>query len=350
MTEKKHRNIPVFVVHEGCPHACVFCDQKTITQTVSLSAEEHYKRITSSFSPSDEYSTQIAFFGGSFTAIDRDRMISLLEMGKRLISEGYAESIRLSTRPDAVGDKIIEILKKYPVKSVELGIQSMSDKVLSATERGHDAACSESAMRRVKAAGFELTGQMMTALPLSSPEDEIMTAEAISRCGADCARIYPTVVLPGTELSRMEARGEYVPSTLEETVSRVCGAYGVFTKNRVRVLRVGLCANEDVHRGENDAGDRYHEAIGELVLSELAKRRMDALLSEKLSEKGALDGLTAIFFTDEKSVSRASGYRRANKTFLKQKYRLRDIKIQTTGEEIIVPENFGIAGVQILCG
>lgn len=352
--QKKHRNIPVFVSHEGCPNACVFCNQKTITGQVPKSAEEYHEEIHRDFSPDENYETQIAFFGGSFTAIDRDRMISLLEMGKRIVNEGIAESIRLSTRPDAVGDDILDILRKYPVKNIELGIQSMSDKVLRITKRGHEANQSLDAMRRVVSAGFELTGQMMTSLPASTPEDEIMTAELICRCGASSSRIYPTVVLPGTELFSMKEKGEYISSSLEDTVSRASRVYEVFAKNNVRVLRIGLCSNEDVRRPDGDDGSFYHEAIGEHVISRACRNRMEKLLTEALSKN--VDTVknekkkTAVFYVSPKYISPAAGYKKANKNYFTEKYGLCEIKLQTAGEEAtVVPENFGIARVQILC-
>ena len=352
--QKKHRNIPVFVSHEGCPNACVFCNQKTITGQIPKSAGEYYEEIHRDFSPDENYETQIAFFGGSFTAIDRDRMISLLEMGKRIVDEGIAESIRLSTRPDAVGDEILEILKRYPVKNIELGIQSMSDKVLKITKRGHVAQQSFDAMNRVVAAGFELTGQMMTSLPSSTPEDEIMTAELICKCKASSSRIYPTVVLPGTELYSMKTRGEYISSSLEDTVLRASRVYEVFARNNVRVLRVGLCSNEDVRRPEGDDGSFYHEAIGEHVISRACRNRMEDILINALSKD--VDELskekkkTAVFYVSKKYISPAAGYKKANKNYFTSKYGLCDIRMQETEEEeALVPENFGIARVQILC-
>jgi len=347
--DKRHRNIPVFVSHEGCPNGCVFCNQKTITGQVPKSAEEYYNEIQRDFSIDPTFETQIAFFGGSFTAIDRKRMISLLQMGKRIVEEGIAESIRLSTRPDAIDDEILSILKEYPVKNIELGIQSFSDKVLSASKRGHTAAQSSRAMELIVKSGFELTGQMMISLPSSTPDDEIMTAKEICRHGASSTRIYPTVVLPGTELYKMKERGEYSVTSLEDTVRRSADVYSVFIKNGVKVLRIGLCANEDIKRTEGDEGEFYHEAIGELVISRACRNRMEELLKEKIS--GKEEGkITAVFTVKPEFISAASGYKRANKIYFTEKYGLDEIRFVTAEEgKIIVPEDFGIAGVQILC-
>ena len=190
----KHINIPVFVPHIGCPHDCAFCDQKVITGHTSFDINEARREIENFLSGADilHDELEIAFFGGSFTGIGEPLMSDLLEMAESYVKTGAVSSIRLSTRPDYIDENILDTLKKYSVKTIELGIQSISDKVLLSSHRGHTAADSERACRLIKKYGFDLVGQMMVGLPFSTEEDEIKTAEFISDMGAVASRIYPT--------------------------------------------------------------------------------------------------------------------------------------------------------------
>ena len=201
---KRHRNIPVFIPHLGCPHDCIFCNQRTISGSKKFdrsSVVSVIESVLETISDGDE--TEIAFFGGSFTGIDRGDMIYLLDTAQKYVDDGRVESIRLSTRPDYIDNEILDILAHYSVKTIELGIQSLSDEVLRVCERGHSAECAINACKMVKEANFLLVGQMMVGLPSSTAEDERATAEEICRLGADGARIYPTVVLNSTALHKM---------------------------------------------------------------------------------------------------------------------------------------------------
>jgi len=199
---KKHINIPVFIPHLGCPNQCVFCNQKTISGVMEFDPSQVDRIITEALSTIDISSSdvEIAFFGGSFTGIDYSLMCELLSIAYSYVKKGSVSSIRLSTRPDYIDDRILNTLKKYGVKTVELGLQSVSEKVLQTCKRGHTALDAEKACRLIREYGFELVGQMMIGLPGSSLEDEMNTAEFILRNGASGARIYPTVVLQQTEL------------------------------------------------------------------------------------------------------------------------------------------------------
>ena len=251
---KKHRNIPIFVPHLGCPNTCVFCNQRKISgcekadfSSVSNEIEEALSTIP------DGTDVQIAFFGGSFTGIDRSDMIYLLETAKKFIDGGRVESIRLSTRPDYIDEEILDILSRYGVKTVELGIQSMDDAVLSASGRGHTAAQTEHACSLITSRGFELVGQMMTGLPSSTLEAELYTAKRICEMGATGARIYPTVVFKGTELHSMMERGEYESRELERVVDEGAAVLAVFIENGVSVIRVGLQSSELLTEGSETA-------------------------------------------------------------------------------------------------
>ena len=251
--KKRHINIPIFIPHLGCPNDCVFCNQRTISGKLSFEPsqvipeiEHALSTIPDGVSAYDGVSTEIAFFGGSFTGIDRNLMIELLDIAQKYVDDQKVSSIRLSTRPDYINEEIIGILKKYSVKTVELGIQSTDPKVLQASKRGHSVSDTVNACKMVKNAGFELVGQMMVGLPESTAESEIKTAMDICSMGADAARIYPTVVFRKTELCRMAEMGEYTPLSDEEAVQRTKNVLSVFDKNNIPCIRIGLCASENL--------------------------------------------------------------------------------------------------------
>ncbi len=208
--------------------------------------------------------SQIAFFGGSFTAIDRARMEALLEVANEYIDKGVAESIRISTRPDCINEEILKLLAKYRVRNIELGVQSTSDRVLAASSRGHTAKSSFESARLITENGFTFGGQMMVGLPDSTLEDELQTARDIVSMGASEARIYPTVVFEDTKLCDMAENGEYMPLTLESAVERAAKCYKIFLDSGVKVLRIGLHASENLKNARYGAN---HPSIGELVKS-----------------------------------------------------------------------------------
>ena len=319
----RHINIPVFIPHLGCPNACVFCNQRSISGHMTFdpsSVEREIDEALSTVSADDE--CEIAFFGGSFTGIDRALMVELLEKAQKYIDMGRVSSIRLSTRPDYINDEILDILSRYGVRTVELGLQSLSDRVLIASGRGHDAACAERACRAIKARGFELIGQMMIGLPMSDTESEMMTAKKIIELGADGARVYPTVVFKDTVLADMTYSGSYFPLTDEEAVERTANVLDIFDRAAVPCIRVGLCASENLSDEECVVAGANHSAIGEMAMSELYFRRLCGEL-----DKIDIDGGELTVFVSRGSVSKAVGQKKRNKIKISEKYGITRIKV-----------------------
>lgn len=329
--KKKHANIPIFIPHLGCPNNCVFCNQRSISGHMSFDEKtvpEEIERALSTIESSDgKTETEIAFFGGSFTGIDRGLMISLLETAYSYVESGRVESIRLSTRPDYIDEEILDILKKYGVKTVELGLQSMSEKVLLASKRGHSREQAERACRLIKKYGFELIGQMMIGLPGSGEQDETETAERICELQADGARVYPTVVFYDTELCDMAERGEYEPLTDEAAVMRTKNVLRVFDKYGVPCIRVGLCASENLSSEDRVYGGANHSAIGELAMGELFYDKMCSLI-EDLPDEGDKN---IVFYVPLGATSKAVGQKKKNINRIKDKYfvkkHIRSVKI-----------------------
>ena len=311
----RHYSIPIFVPHEGCPNTCLFCNQRKISGKTKFSLDTVRDEIDTCLSTIPEGSdVQIAFFGGSFTAIERDLMLSLLEISDSYVEKGLAGSVRLSTRPDAVGEEILEILSHHNVLDVELGIQSLDDNVLLKNARGHNAETAIEAMKRVAQHGFILTGQMMTGMYSATSESEIMTAEAIVSCGAKSTRIYPTVVFRETGLERLVESGEFVPLTLEESIERTYEVYKVFKNAGLKILRIGLCSTDGV-RGD-DAISVYDEAMGERILSRDRRDLLDGYIQTLDFKAGDLVEIPVL----KRDISASVGFKRENKIYLENKY------------------------------
>ncbi len=267
---KRHINVPVFIPHLGCPNCCVFCNQRTISGVSDFKLESVREIIEQTLSTvNDNDECEIAFFGGSFTGIDRELMLSLLEIANEYRLSGRVNSIRCSTRPDYIDDEVLDILETYEVGTIELGLQSYSDKVLGLCKRGHGFEDEKRACKLIISRGFSLVGQMMIGLPGSTLDDEIATADFIIESGASGARIYPTVVFRDTELCDMTGRGLYKPLTVDEAVARSAAVLKRFYDAGVEVIRVGLCASDNLSSEDTYFAGPNHSALGELVDNEL---------------------------------------------------------------------------------
>ena len=311
-------NIPIFIPHLGCPNNCVFCNQRTITGVGEFDYNSVKSEIDNALSTiNGECDVEIAFFGGSFTGIDRDLMCNLLDIAYTYVISGAVKSIRCSTRPDYISEQILDILKSRGVKTVELGLQSCSDNVLYLTKRGHTKKDEEKACRMIVDAGLELVGQMMVGLPSSTLDDEIATAKFIAQSGATAARIYPTVVFNATELCNMTVSGEYVPLTGEDAVERSAVAYKILTDAGVDVIRLGLCASENLGDDAYYYAGPSHPALGELVENEIYYN----ILKEKFNSLGQIHNAYTVY-VPRGDVSKAVGQKKRNKTRICNEFKI----------------------------
>jgi len=325
MTDRKrHINIPVFIPHLGCPNKCVFCNQHAISGTCSFRKENIIREIETVLTTVNPENTtcEIAFFGGSFTGIDRETMLFCLDTAEGYVRRGSVSGIRMSTRPDYITEEILDILKRYTVSEVELGIQSFSDRVLSACRRGHTAEDSARACTLLRSRNIPFVGQMMVGLPYSGKEDEIRCAETICALGAAGSRIYPTLVFRDTELFSMTEQGIYRPLSPEEAVDRCAAVLDVFVRNGVRCIRTGLCESENLHSGAFYAGPN-HPAMGELTGNALYYSRMCRLLEEHLTE---LSGKDIVFSVPKGDISLAVGQKQSNKKKILENYPVKSVR------------------------
>ena len=281
---KRTANIPVFVPHAGCPNACIFCDQRTISGTQQPPRPDEvtaFCREALAGLPKGIQKAEIAFFGGSFTAIDRGQMIALLEAVQQFRQHPKMAGIRVSTRPDAIDREVLAILKDYGVTAVELGVQSLDDHVLEQNRRGHTAKDTETASCLIKESGLELGHQVMLGMYGDNAAGFCRTVERSIRMVPDTVRIYPVVVLRNTQLHSLWQQGKYQPPRLEEAVELGAHALQSYVLAGVRVIRMGLHASQQTE--QNMAAGVYHPAFRELCES----RVMYQAALERLSERPA---------------------------------------------------------------
>lgn len=263
----KKSNISIFVPHLGCPNQCSFCDQRAITGKQKAPDCNDVKQAVETALNSKNYKCELAFFGGSFTAIERDYMEELLKSAYRYVESGDISGIRISTRPDYIDKEILNTLKSLGVTSIEIGAQSMNNKVLELNRRGHTAEDVFKASKQIKEEGFELGLQMMTGLYGDTYDNALKTAQSFIEIGCKTVRIYPTVVLKNTYLESLMNSGDFKPWGIEESVELCAELYEMFEKAGIKVIRIGLHSSSGVK--ENAVGGAYHEAFGELVQSKI---------------------------------------------------------------------------------
>ncbi len=305
----KHANIALFVAHRGCPHQCSFCNQHIISGVNSNVTQKDIENSIINAKNSGCKNAQLAFFGGSFTAIERGYMESLLKAAKPFVDNGDITGIRISTRPDAIDDEILQILKYYCVQSIELGAQSMDSEVLKLNERGHTPQDVVNASSLIKSNGFELGLQMMTGLYGDTDEKCIQTALKLAELKPETVRIYPTVVLEGTKLAKLYRSGEYEPQTLENAVELCSRLLQLFESRGINVIRLGLHSGGGVEQGY--VAGAYHPAFRELCESAIYLEKAVDELKEKPNGK-------YIIFVCPGAISKMTGQKKSNIEKLKQ--------------------------------
>ena len=322
----KHYIIPIFVPHFGCPHDCVFCNQKKITglstnvtpedvEAIIIKHLEYFKK--------DAF-IEVAFYGGSFTAIDIDIQSQLLEVPYKFKKNGLINEIRLSTRPDSINTEILINLKKYEVDTIEIGVQSLDKDVLLASERGHTSEDVYESSKLIKEFGFNLGLQMMIGLPKDSLQKNLETCLAFIRLEPACVRIYPTLVIKDTFLEKQYRSGDYTPLDLLDAVDISTLLLMIFYINNINVIRVGLQPTENIQLGRDVVVGPFHPAFRQLVESNIYRVLLDYYLSNKdiLTEKNEL-----IIEADSKKISLIAGQKSSNTKYWIEKYGFSKVRI-----------------------
>ena len=310
----KHYNIPIFLPELACPFRCVYCNQFSITGKQKLPDIQDVKNVIeqhlSSFAEKDRF-VEVAFFGGNFTGLPEKMQDDFLKIVQPYLEKGVVDGIRCSTRPDYIDEKRVRVLKSFGMRNIELGAQTTNDEILRRCGRGHTFKDIENASQIIVGEGVTLGLQMMLGLPFDSFEHDMQTAGDIVRLGAKETRIYPCIVVKDTELERLYRNGEYAPLSLEDAVEQSATLYEYFTKNDVKVLRIGLHTSDDLNGDAYVAGP-YHNNFAEMVLSRVWGRKLDNV-DEKSDE--------IVIEVPENELNHAIGYKGENKKKLEERYK-----------------------------
>jgi histone acetyltransferase (RNA polymerase elongator complex component) len=319
--------IPIFIPHAGCPHRCVFCNQSSITgvRAKKRTSKDIRDQIVAflKFKTARRNKVQIAFFGGNFLGMPADEIKRLLAEAAEYVKTGRVNSIRFSTRPDTIDRQRLDLIKNSPVTTIELGVQSMDERVLSITNRGHSAPDTETAIQYLKELNYEVGIQLMVGLPGDSPERLMASARRVARLKPDFIRIYPTVVLAGSPLAAGYRKGDFVPLSLDEAVSQTKHLYLLFKSKNIRVIRMGLQASQDLENGSTILAGPYHPAFGHLVYSEIF---LDLAMAQ--IESSALNAESISIRVNPGNVSKLRGLRNRNIEILKKKFGFESVAIR----------------------
>ena len=288
---KRQYIIPIFVPHLGCPNDCIFCNQKSISGQKKSVTKEEAKEIIDNYLKSikdEEAQIEIAFFGGSFTAIEKEKQEELLQVAYEYIKDGKVESIRISTRPDRIDKETLKRLKKYKVKTIELGVQSANDYILNRANRGHTFEDVKKASKMIRWYGFKLGHQMMVGLPESTRIDEINTAKSLVKLKPKMVRIYPVLVVKNTKLEEEYEKGIYEPLSIVQAVEVCKEIVRIFADKNIDIIRIGLQNTDEISepgtKNSEVVAGPYHPAFRQLVESAMW---YDAIVSKikKLNAK-----------------------------------------------------------------
>ncbi len=312
-------NLPIFIPHRGCPHDCVFCNQRKITGVdteitpfqVGAMIESFLKTIQK-----ENSSVEVAFFGGSFTGLDVKLQEEFLSTAHSFMP--YIDGIRLSTRPDYINDEILALLKKYDVTTVELGVQSTDNTVLKLNNRGHSFEDVRYAADLIKNSGINLGLQFMLGMYGSNPEKDLKTIEDIVALEPECVRIYPVITLKGTALEKLYNEGEYIPYSINRAAELAKTAIQRCRAKNIEVIRTGLHASDELDEGTAVVAGPYHPAFGEIAEGLVYR---DVIEDEVIKKN--IRNAELVFTCPKSDVSKAVGHKRMNKEYFLKKYNIR---------------------------
>lgn len=319
---KRQYIIPIFVPHLGCPNDCTFCNQRKISGQMKNVTENDVRDTIefylSNFKEKNSYK-EVAFYGGSFTGIDPELQEKLLGAAYEYIKAKKIDAIRISTRPDYIDKTILKRLKKYKVKTIELGVQSTNNYILESCKRGHTYEDVVKASKLIRKYRFNLGHQMMIGLPESTELDDINTAKDLIKLKPKMVRIYPVLVIKGTELEKQYNSGEYIPLTVEQAVERCKELCYLFGKKKINVIRIGLQSTETISSPTNSGSEvvagPYHETFRQLVESAIY---YDTIVNQikKLDIRAKEVEITV----NPQNVNNVIGYKKQNIEKLKEMY------------------------------
>lgn len=319
--------IPVFIPHSGCPHQCIFCNQRAISgRSAALPSENEIHSIINQYLAfkKDRPWVEVSFFGGNFLGLTPETVKHLLDGVMPFVKSKKINGIRFSTRPDTVDEERLSLIRLYPISTIELGVQSMNDQVLRQSGRGHTAEDSMRAVRLIAKEKLSIGLQMMTGLPGDDEALAMETARNIAALKPDFVRIYPTLVLAGSPLAHLFKTSAYQPQSLDSCVDLLKKLLLLFQKHRIPVIRMGLQASESLDEPSSVLAGPYHPALGHLVYSSLF---LDTAAKQIRRKPGPHESI--ILTVHPKNLSRMQGLKKRNLEILKQRFNIRTLKIMT---------------------
>lgn len=307
-----HFNIPIFIPHLGCPFQCIFCNQQKITAQHNIAGDSEIQDILATAlgtMPIKRYA-EAAFFGGSFTAIDKNLQEHYLGLIKPYLKSGEIQGIRISTRPDFIDREGLDMLLDAGVTTIELGVQSMDDRVLAASGRGYKSEKVCQAMELIRQYPFKVGIQLMIGLPKDNLAADIETTVKTIGLLPDMVRIYPTLVIEGTVLATFYQAGKYEPLTLQHAVEICMHMYLRFQQAGIKVIRLGIHADKELTQGTNILAGPFHPSFGELVQQEIYKKQVGFLLKDLHSQNQNIREIRLQI--NPRDISKLMGHRKSN--------------------------------------
>lgn len=321
--------IPIFIPQRGCPHPCVFCNQQAITGTAQAIPEKNEIHAQADeflgYSRKDHLRTELSFFGGNFLGLELEQIKHLLDAATELADSGKIDGIRFSTRPDSIDENRLRLIRTYPVSTVELGVQSMDNRVLRQAGRGHSAEDTVLAVKMLRKERLAVGLQLMTGLPGDTEAICLETARRVMALKPDFVRIYPTLVIAGSRLADWYRNGRYQPLSINASVTQLKKLYLLFAARNIPVIRMGLQASDELSDPETVLAGPYHPALGHMVFSEIFLDRAIEQIREKPSPQGAI-----CLTVHPRRLSRLQGLNKKNVHTLKQIFGLSHLEIKTS--------------------
>ena len=320
--------IPIFIPHCGCPHQCIFCNQQVITGTSgAIPSEKEIHSIINKFleyKRKNRSQTEVSFFGGNFLGLAAGQIQKLLDHVVPFVESKKIDGIRFSTRPDTIDKERLNLIRPYPVSTIELGVQSMDDRVLRHANRGHIAEDTIHAVSLIKQEKYQIGLQMMTGLPGDNEPLCLETARQIIALKPDFVRIYPTLVIAGSKLADLYKRGKYQPLPIQACVAQLKKLYLLFQENRINVIRMGLQASDELDDPTTVLAGPYHPALGHMVFSKIF---LDSAAKKIKENPSSNDSVTLT--VHPKSLSRMQGLNKKNIDTLKQMFDIQCLSLAT---------------------
>ncbi len=261
---------PIFIPETDCPYNCGFCNPSVANGPCAISADPDAMMVQltdwlSTGEAGNGEQREVAFYGGTFTWGGSDRMAPWLEPLQVYVRSGRISGIRVSTRPDRLPDETISWMKEHGVTSVEIGLQSLDDRVLLQLNRSHTAEQGMESVRRCRATGLVTGIHLMTGSPAESDASWKQTVEKSVELKPDTVRIHPLLILAGTSFAQRGLK----PLPDDIVLERLTHALVRFAASDIPVIRIGLQATDALMEpGAVEAG-LFHPALRHVVMTRI---------------------------------------------------------------------------------